>query len=116
MSEDKLQAKLFQWVWNSQIIPRGCMWAVPNGGKRDKITANTLKATGVVSGVWDLHVFYKGKFFIIETKTEAGRLSASQKEWKKTMIEHGAAKCYVYRNLEEGKEIIYDILKQTGHD
>lgn len=116
MSEDKLQAKLFQWVWNSQIIPRGCMWAVPNGGKRDKITANTLKATGVVSGVWDLHVFYKGKFFIIETKTQTGKLSNSQKEWKDMMISQGLAKYYIYRNLEEGKKIIYDILKQTEND
>lgn len=108
-SEERIQGEFFQWVWNSQIIPRGCMWAVPNGGFRDRRTANVLKATGVVSGVWDLHIFYKGKFYILETKTQNGRLSKEQENWLKLMQENGVAGHFIYRTLEEGKTIIKKI-------
>lgn len=110
MSEDQLQAEFFQRVWNEYPQLRRCMWAIPNGGKRDMRTAITLKATGVLSGVWDLHLFYKNRFHIIETKVGRNDLSDKQKEWGATMVANGAT-AYVYRTIEEGMAIIETIIK-----
>jgi len=109
MSEDQLQAQFYQTVWNSYPQLRKHIWAIPNGGKRNPVEAMKLKATGMTSGVWDLHVFWKGKFYIIETKVGRNDLSPQQKEWGELMERHGA-KSFVYRNMEEGLKIIEFIL------
>ena len=109
MSEDKLQAEFFQHVWNNYPQLRRCMWAVPNGGLRNKLEAFKLKATGTIAGVWDLHIFYKGKFYIIETKVGNNKLSDKQILWRDVMISQGA-KAFVYYNMQEGMKIIDEIL------
>lgn len=111
-SEDNLQAEFWRVVWMKYPQLRHHIWAVPNGGLRDSITAAKMKATGQLAGVWDLHVFYKGKFFIIETKVGRNGLTDKQIVWRDKMIAHGA-KSYVYRTLQEGILIIEDILKET---
>lgn len=113
MTEDQLQAEFFRHVWNRYPELRRCMWAVPNGGFRNKMEAIKLKATGTLAGVWDLHLFYKGKFFIIETKVGKNTLSAAQKRWRDAMVLQGAVP-YVYYTLEEGITIIKNILKHCG--
>lgn len=112
MSEDQLQAAFFQRVWNEYPKLRRHMWAVPNGGKRDMRTAITLKASGVLSGVWDLHIFWRGKFYIIETKVGHNGLTDKQEQWGTQMVEHGAT-AYVYRTIEEGMQIIESILNNN---
>lgn len=111
MTEDQLQAKFFQHVWNHYPQLRRCMWAVPNGGYRNKMEAIKLKATGTIAGVWDLHLFYKGNFYIIETKVGRNKLSKAQEQWRDVMIENGAH-AFVYYTFEEGIAIIQAILKQ----
>ena len=111
MSEDQLQAQFFQKVWNDYPELRRHMWAVPNGGKRDMRTAITLKASGVLPGIWDLHLFWMGKFYIIETKVGRNGLTDKQEQWGELMVKHGAI-AYVYRTIEEGIAIIENILKQ----
>ncbi|MFA7616926.1 MAG: VRR-NUC domain-containing protein [Weeksellaceae bacterium] len=110
MSEDKLQAQFFQYTWNTYPQLRRCMWAVPNGGYRNIQEAVKLKATGVIPGVWDIHVFYKGKFYIIETKVGRNTLSKDQIRWRDLMEAQGAVS-FVYYSMEEGKRIIEEILK-----
>ena len=110
MSEDKLQADFFKWVWNTYPQLRKLIWAVPNGGYRNKQEAIKLKATGTIAGVWDLHFFYKNQFYIIETKVGKNGLSPVQVEWRDLMIEQGA-KAFIYYTLEEGQDIINQILK-----
>lgn len=61
-----------------------CWWAVPNGGRRNIGTAKKLKAEGVKSGIPDITLIYKGKYFGIEvkkpkTETPKGSLSKVQK-------------------------------------
>lgn len=119
MSEDQIQAKFWETVWNNYPDFRHHMWAVPNGSNRNPIEASKLKATGLLSGVWDLHVFWHGKFHIIETKVPGGQLTVDriikgrkvfgQKEWGERMVSHGAIR-HIYHNLEEGIEIIKKIL------
>lgn len=109
LSEDRLQAEFFKWVWNTYPELRRKLWSVPNGGYRNKVEAMKLKATGMISGVWDLHLYYRGEFHIIESKVGRNKLSKEQEEWCRLMEGEGA-KSHVYYTLEEGKAIISGIL------
>lgn len=125
MSEDQLQAKFWQHTWNNYPELRHHMWAVPNSAigeatnTKDMIRITTLKATGLLSGVWDLHCYWKGKFHIIETKVPGGQLTVGrviknrkvygQKEWGERMAEHGATR-HIYHTLEEGIAVVEKIL------
>lgn len=56
--EDTHQAAYFQWVDSMMLRdPRyGLIYAVPNGGARDEVTAALMKAQGVRKGVPDINV------------------------------------------------------------
>ena len=114
-SEEQLQATFWKWAWNTHHIARRCMWAVPNSAigiivsRKDIIQAEKMKATGLLKGVWDLHLFWKGRFYIIETKFGSNGLSDDQKEWGDLMASHGAVR-HIYRTLEEGVKIFESII------
>lgn len=54
------------------------VFAVPNGGSRHPAEAKNLQKQGVVAGVPDLILIYRGKAFGLELKSEKGRTSDSQ--------------------------------------
>ena len=56
--ETREQIELFKWLRaNSGKYPVLLKpYAIPNGEKRDKVTAGILKAAGVQAGVWDIFV------------------------------------------------------------
>lgn len=111
MSEDQLQAALWLKVWNELPHLRHHVWAVPNGLHLSPIEAAKAKSTGLLAGVWDLHCYWQGKLYIIETKIGNNQLTVDrivkgkkiygQKEWGERMAAHGAER-FVYRTLEEG--------------
>lgn len=119
LTEDQIQAHFWKEVWNRYPELRHHVWAVPNGSNRNPIEASRLKVTGLLPGVWDLHIFWRGKFHIIETKVPGGQLTVDrivngrkvygQKEWGDRMADHGAIR-HIYHNLQEGIEIINSIL------
>jgi len=90
--EHQLQVSCVKW-FRYQYANLDCLlFAIPNGGRRDKTTASKLKAEGVVAGVADLFLSvpkYKGEQCIshglyIEMKTEdkASRQRDSQKHFE----------------------------------
>lgn len=86
MSEHDEQVALFQWAaWAAERLPGiALLHAIPNGGKRDVVTAARLKAEGVKPGVPDLFLpVARGNFhgFYIELKTATGRTTPAQEEW-----------------------------------
>jgi hypothetical protein len=72
---------------NKPIKELSLLFAIPNGGLRNHVTANRLKATGVKKGVPDLFLplarSYHGLF--IEMKKKGGIVSKEQKEWQKEL-------------------------------
>jgi hypothetical protein len=75
------------------------IFAIPNGGSRNKIEAVNLKRQGVKAGVPDLFlpVANHGKHgLFIEMKYGKGRTSPAQKEWIELLRENGYAAevCY----------------------
>ena len=79
-SEHAEQAGFLQWF--RAKYPGTLIFAIPNGGKRDIVTAKKLQMEGVVPGVPDL--FVPELRLWIEMKKPGGRLSEAQKN----MIEH----------------------------
>lgn len=80
------QVRLMQW-WHLQCNAFGVLeellFAIPNGGLRNAITAARLKDEGVRAGVPDLFLAYPGKYggrglFIEMKKQNGGRLSNMQ--------------------------------------
>ena len=113
--EDRIQQECYIWFHNNHRHLRGLLFSVPNGGRRDPKTAKLLKATGLVPGVADLLFIYKGSVNCLECKTETGRQSKNQINWEiKVTGEYGQTDYYVFRNLDEFKEIINNIIKNDG--
>lgn len=68
------------------------LFAVPNGGRRDKITGTKLKAEGVLPGVSDLIFLKSNRFYgalLIEMKTPSNKQQQSQKEWERKITRDG---------------------------
>jgi hypothetical protein len=87
-SEHAHQSALFCWAALKETQTKypelEFMFAIPNGGERNKIVAGQLKAEGVKAGVWDIflpvsrHGFH-GLF--IEMKRKPNDVSQEQKQF-----------------------------------
>lgn len=93
--ETEEQQALFEWAkLNEKIIPElGLMFAIPNGGKRYRKTACTLKAEGVKPGVSDIFLpvarcGFHGMFIEMKRK-QGGRLSDEQRNFISSVQQQG---------------------------
>lgn len=110
--ESKIQQSCKKWFDMQFREYARLLIAIPNGGKRSKITASILKAEGVVSGSPDMFLFVsRGIYFGlgIEMKTEQGTQSANQKLWQKEAETQGY-KYAICRSIEEFIQLINDYL------
>lgn len=111
--EHDIQVACVNWFRREYPHLAKSLFAVPNGGKRDKIIGGQLKAEGALAGVLDLillHPINDCGALLIEVKTESGELSTNQKEWIKHISQFGYI-CVVVRSLEDFKVVITDYLK-----
>ncbi len=79
------------------------LFAVPNGGARNKREAGILKAEGVTAGVADMILLTPSGSYgalCIEFKTEDGSQRQSQKEWQKA-AETAGNKYVIVRSIED---------------
>lgn len=111
--EHELQKACVQWFDAQFPKFRFDLFAVPNGGHRNKATAGKLKAEGVRAGVADLILEREGFFgplVYIEMKTKVGRQSPNQKDFQKHVESKGRA-YKIARSLEDFEEIVLKHLK-----
>lgn len=114
------QVALIKWS-DYQTIPNSAekigsyLFSIPNGGKRNLITASLLRAEGCKAGVPDLCLAYPNKKYhslYIEMKapTKTARLSPTQKEWQEKLNKVGflAVVCF---GFEQAKQTIIDYLE-----
>jgi hypothetical protein len=108
--ESKLQKACVMWF---RLQHRNkLLFAIPNGGKRDKISAKIMQGEGVVPGVADLQLLYgNGEFnsLFIEMKTSIGKQSEKQKEFQ-TYCEKNKFKYIICRSLEEFIQQVNDYI------
>ena len=92
---------------------KGRLFAVPNGGRRDKVTGAKLKAEGVVPGVSDLILLKSNRHYgalLIEMKKLKGRQRDSQKAWQNIVCADGEYKYVVCRSFDDFKREVDDFL------
>lgn len=121
--ESQHQQALVRWA-DSMWLPSlhsakvgDFLFAVPNGGRRDKITAAILKTEGVRAGVPDLMLAlpcgqYHGLF--IEMKPpKKGRVSESQRSWLERLRQAGY-RAEVCHGWDEARQLIEGYLCGNG--
>ena len=116
-TEHQEQCALFEWAaFQEGFWPElRLMHAIPNGGKRDKVTAARLKAEGVKPGVPDICLPVprgdKHGLYIEMKRREGGSVSADQLKWLDNLMRQGY-ECHVCRGCEEARKVILDYLKR----
>lgn len=100
-------------TWFRLKYPKFLIWAIPNGGERNKIVAKKLKDEGVLSGVPDLHIpvamkGYHGLY--IEMKAGKNEPSKNQISIMVKLANEGY-KCAVCWSLEEFMNVVNEYLK-----
>ncbi len=102
VTEDNLQATIFQYHWNTFPMERGRLFHI-NQKARNAIEGNRMKAMGVVPGVSDFcYLVPGGKVFWLELKTETGRQSDEQIKFQK-LCESLGHDYRIIRSLEDFK-------------
>lgn len=108
--EHDIQKSCIEWF--DMQYPGLLLYAIPNGGKRDKKTARKLKAEGVRRGIPDLHLAVPNAHhpgLYVETKTTDGKPSDDQ------LIAHAYLRGHGYqvelvRNIEQFQAVVNDYL------
>ena len=101
--EHRIQCACVSWFRLQYPKLHHNLFAVPNGGRRDEVTAAKLKAEGVVAGVADLILLVRNAGFgglLIEMKTRTGRQRDTQKQWQRQLEAHGY-KYVICRSLDD---------------
>lgn len=109
-SEHEEQKKLIKW-WemysSSKGIPKELLFAIPNGGKRDVITANILKSEGVRPGVPDLFLakesYCHAGLFIEMKKAKGGVVSDKQRAFAEILENNTSYQHKVCRGFDEAR-------------
>lgn len=110
--EHRLQAECVNWFRARYPHMRNSLFAVPNGGRRDKTTGARLKAEGVIPGVANLILLRQSNGYgalLIKLKTATGKQSPAQKAWQKEMEANGY-KYVVVRSVEEFLNEVFDYM------
>lgn len=134
--EHNIQVACVRWFNLQYPQYRGLLFACPNGGNRNLVTAAKLKAEGVTPGVADLlllvprfgfpHIIegnaeemvtYVGTADLccglaIEMKTKRGCQSQAQKEWQKK-VEAAGYRYVIVRSVEQFIKEINDYLNRN---
>jgi hypothetical protein len=76
---DDLQRDICQFL-DLALPPDATYFHVPNGGLRSKREAARLKGIGVVAGVPDICIIYRGRSFFLELKAGRDVMSRAQKD------------------------------------
>jgi hypothetical protein len=116
--ESKLQQECVRWFRLEYSCYRYCLFAIPNGGKRSKITAFILKSEGALAGVADLFLAVPKVTYsesttkhglFIEMKIDKGVQSDSQIDFQKK-VELTGYQYTICRSVDEFIKTITEYL------
>ena len=114
--ESVMQSQFVAWFRLKYPQYAKLLTAIPNGGKRDIITASILKREGVTAGWPDiLMAVPRNGFFglFMEMKVEAGKVSAKQEEMIHLLIEQGYQAVVVW-SFEEAQWTVLNYLQEES--
>lgn len=110
--EHRIQCACVNWFRYQYPQLHYNLFAIPNGGRRDKVTGAKMKAEGVVAGVADLILLKSNKAhgaLLIEMKTRKGKQADTQRQWQQAM-EASGFKYVICRSLDDFIREIQDYL------
>jgi len=116
-TEEADQIALIKWfdLWAPTDM-KGRLFAVPNGGMRNRVVAAKLKAGGVRAGVPDLMLLTPRHGFaglVIEMKREKGsKMSPEQADWLDWLAKQNFM-AVVCKGFEPAKDTIISYLRTT---
>lgn len=111
--EHRIQSACVKWFKHQYPELNRILFAVPNGGKRDRVTGGKLKEEGAVAGTADLILLKGNRFYgslCIEMKTPDGEQRPSQKVWQKE-AEAAGNKYVICRSLDDFMREVTNYLK-----
>lgn len=100
------------WFRNTHILYSMLLWSTPNGGKRSKSEAKSLKKEGVLSGVSDLSLMVPNKEFygfFIEMKIGKNTQSETQIAFQERVEKEGYKYSVIY-TLKDFKNVVNEYL------
>ena len=109
--EHEIQTAAIKWF--RLQYPNHLVFAVPNGGHRNKATAIFLKKEGVLAGIPDTFIPVARKNFhglFVEFKAEKNKPTINQLKVMDKLRDEGYM-CVVCYSFEKFKEIVNDYLK-----
>ena len=113
--EEHLQINCISWFDYQYPKLQKLLFAVPNGGSRNKIEAKNLKKQGVRAGVSDLVLLYhttQYPFLAIEFKAKKGVQSKEQKEFQKSVESVGGLYVLI-RSFDEFQQLIVSYMTNS---
>lgn len=111
--EHALQCTCVRWFRYEHSDMAELLFAVPNGGRRDKQSGARLKAEGVLAGVSDLILMLpnsRSHALCVEMKTTEGRQSEAQKLWQ-FHVEAVGYEYRVCRSVDDFIETVENYIK-----
>ena len=113
-TEHDEQVKVFAWakLQSGKHPQLSMMFAIPNGGQRNIVTATKLKAEGVKSGVPDIFLAVPSDTahgLFIEMKSAKGKASDNQKQWLSALSSNGYI-CAICYSFSDAQQIIMEYL------
>lgn len=108
VTEDQLQAQCYQWAYNTYPKIRGLIFSVPNGGTRNILEAQKLKATGLTPGIPDMVLVWP-KLIGFEFKTEISVVSPAQKKIHEIWVNAGI-EVHIIRSLQQWRDCFQKIM------
>lgn len=114
--EHRIQCACVRWFRYEYPEYRCLLYAVPNGGRRDRVSGAKLKAEGVLAGVSDLNMDVPNSRYHglrIEMKTGKGRQQESQKEYQ-LAVEKAGYKYVVCRSVDEFMGVVREYLSAVS--
>lgn len=97
MTHNQLQQKCWQHLWNEYPTSRYCAWHtknedIPHKNETKKeyvIRRSQDKAIGLLPGVWDLVLYFKGVLHIFDIKVGKDTLSEKQLRFEDAIVKNG---------------------------
>lgn len=112
--ESDIQKNCVTWFRLQYPKLAKALFAVGNGGARNKTEAAIMKGEGVTAGVSDLILMFPNSKYhalCIEMKTPTGRQQDSQKEWQ-NIVEALGYKYAICRSFDEFRTLIHSYFSQ----
>ncbi len=118
LSESQTQMNFVTWLRDNKKYYNQLAsgFSVPNGGKRPKKTAITMKKEGIEPGVSDYMILHPAKTFaglVIEFKVKYNKPTDAQKEWLNRLSINGfyCAVCWSQKDAQKLVVWFYDLPK-----